>query len=508
MNTTNHVDGHPPESAAIPAQNSDRLPPGQLFMDGAWCDSRASQRRTVVNPATGLVITTAAEADAEDVSAAVAAARQAFDTGAWPRMPGRERARTLFRVAELIRTHADELAMLETTDTGKPLQLSKMVDITTTIDLFEYYAALAWSIDGATRQTAAPMLAYTRREPLGVVAAITPFNFPLVLSVTKIAPALAAGNTMVHKPADETPLTALRLAELLHEAGVPDGAFNVVTGGGKTGEHLVRHPQVDKIAFTGSTTTGRRVAALAAETVKPVTVELGGKSANIVFADADPVSAIAASVTAFVFNTGQFCAAGTRLLVQRPVFDDVVAGVTAGASTIPVGDPLSPHTVIGPLAGQRHLDKVRHHVDRAVREQGATLLAGGERLADTDGYFYAPTVLADVDQHAAAVQEEIFGPVLTVQPFDTEEEAIMLANGTAYGLAAGLHTTDVSRAHRVAERLRAGTVWVNTWGMLDVTVPFGGCKQSGYGREQGPEALAEYTQTKSVLVAVAPDAAG
>lgn len=401
-----------------------------------------------------------------------------------------------------MRENAEELAMLETIDTGKPLTLSKTIDLATAIETFEYYAALCWSIDGATRRTRAPFHAYTLREPLGVVAAISPFNFPLVLAAIKIAPALAAGNTIVHKPAEETPLTALRLAELLEQAGIPAGVFNVVTGGGRVGEQLVTHPGVDKVAFTGSTAIGRRVAALAAETLKPCTVELGGKSANLVFADADLPSAIEASVRAFVFNTGQFCAAGTRLLVERSVYEEVVAGVVAGAGAVPVGDPLVATTVVGPMTGQRHLDKALGYVQAATREQGARLLVGGHRIPDLTGYYLAPAVLADVDPRAAAVQEEIFGPVLTVLPFETEQEAIALANGTQYGLAAGLHTTDVKRAHRVAAALNAGTVWVNTWGILDVALPFGGCKQSGYGREQGPEGLAEYTRVKSVLVSL------
>jgi acyl-CoA reductase-like NAD-dependent aldehyde dehydrogenase len=474
---------------------------GRLFIDGGWRDSGAGRRRDVINPATGDVISTAAEADEKDVDAAVAAARHAADSSAWPRTTGRERGRILHRAAELIRGHAEELARLETIDTGKPLHFSQVIDVGTTAEHFEYYAALAWSIEGAARQTGVPSFSYTRREPLGVVGAITPFNFPLILSTSKIAPALAAGNAVVHKPAEDTPLTALRIAELLAEAGVPEGVFNVVTGGAQAGEALVRHPGVDKIAFTGSTAVGRRIAALAAETLKHVTVELGGKSANVIFADADLDSAAQASVSAFVFNTGQFCMGGTRLLVQRPVHDEVVERIVAAAGGVPVGDPMSAQTVVGPLAGQRQLDKVQSYVDLGVRDGGARLLVGGGRIDSMRGYFFAPTVLAGLDQSARLIQEEIFGPVLTVQPFDTEEEAVGLANGTAYGLAAGLHTTDVGRAHRVAAALRAGMIWVNTWGLLDVTLPFGGYKQSGYGREYGPEGLTEYTQTKSVFIA-------
>lgn len=478
------------------------ITPGQLHVAGEWRDAATGQRRDVVDPANGAIVTTVAEAGAQDVSAAITAARLAFDTGQWSRAPGRQRARVLHRAADLIREHADELALLETIDTGKPLHLCKMIDVPSAADQFEYYAALAWSIDGATRRTGAPLFAYTRREPLGVVAAISPFNFPLLLSSTKIAPALAAGNTVVHKPAEETPLTALRMASLLAEAGVPAGVFNVLTGDGRVGEGLVRHRGVDKISFTGSTAVGRRVAGLAAETLKRVTVELGGKSANIIFADANLGAAVESSVGAFVFNTGQFCAAGTRLLVERPVYDDVVAGVIAGAGGVPVGDPMSPATVVGPMSGRRHLDNVRGRVESAIREDGADLLAGGASIPDNGGFFFAPTVLGGVGQDAAVVQQEVFGPVVTVQPFSTEEEAIALANDTEYGLAAGVHSTDMGRVQRMVERLDAGTIWVNTWGILDAVIPFGGFKQSGYGRENGPESLNEYTQTKSILMAL------
>ncbi|MEJ3747695.1 aldehyde dehydrogenase family protein [Actinomycetes bacterium KLBMP 9797] len=456
--------------------------------------------RDIINPATGKVVATVPDATAAEVDAAVGAARRAFDTGVWSGLAGRDRARVLYRAATLLQEHAEELAQLETADTGKPLTFSRMIDVGNTITHFEYYAGLAYSIDGATRQTGLPALAYTRREPLGVVAAITPFNFPMILSTSKIAPALAAGNTVIHKPAQETPLTALRIAELLAEAGLPDGVLTVVTGGAETGDQLVRHPGVDKVAFTGSTAVGRRIAAAAAETLKPVTVELGGKSANIIFADADLDSAAQAAVSGFVFNTGQFCMGGTRLLVERPVYDEMLARVAGGATHVPVGDPLDPQTIVGPMAGQRHLDKVQSYVDLGVREEGARLVAGGGRLDHLDGYYFAPTVLADVAQSSRVVQEEIFGPVVTVQPFDNEDEAVELANGTPFGLAAGLHTRDVTRAHRVAAALQAGMVWINTWGMLDVTVPFGGYKQSGYGREYGPEGLLEYTQTKSIYL--------
>ncbi|HXR73702.1 aldehyde dehydrogenase family protein [Actinocrinis sp.] len=480
-------------------------PSGELFINGAWIDS-AADHREILDPSTGAVITAVAQAGPAETDRAIAAARRAFDEGPWSTMAPRERGRILLRAAEILRGRAEEFARLESLNTGKPITFSRMVDVATTIDQIEYYGALAAGIEGATRRTGAPAFAYTRREPLGVVAAITPFNFPLILSSIKIAPALAAGNTVIHKPAEETPLTALRIAEVLQEAGVPDGVFNVLPGGGEVGEALVRDPRVDKVAFTGSTAIGRAIAASAAQTLKHVTVELGGKSANIVFADADIEKAIGTAIAGFVFNTGQFCMAGTRLLVQRPVYEDVLGALSGAIGHVPLGDPFDESTVIGPMTGPRHLAKVRSFLDQVDRSgAGAKAICAGEPQLSTDlsgGFWTAPTLLADVDQDSAFVQEEIFGPVLTVQPFDTEEDAIRLANGTAYGLAAGLQTTNIARAHRVADRLRAGIVWVNGWALLDAAMPFGGVHQSGYGREGGPEGLDEYLQTKSVLVAM------
>jgi acyl-CoA reductase-like NAD-dependent aldehyde dehydrogenase len=475
------------------------LPPGRLFIEGRWADA-AGGTRDVVNPATGAVLMQAGEGSAEDADRAVEAARKAFDDGPWRAMTPRERGRILLRAADLMREHHEELAHLESLDTGKPITFSRMIDVSTAIAQVEYYGNLAAGIEGATRTTAMPTLAYTRREPIGVIAAITPFNFPLILSTIKIAPALAAGNAVVHKPAEETPLTALRFAQILTEAGLPDGVFNVLTGGGAAGEALVTDPRVDKIAFTGSTPVGQMIAATAARTLKHVTVELGGKSANLIFADADLESAIQNAVNGFVFNTGQFCMAGSRLLVERPVYGDVVAALEAAAGHVPVGDPFDEGTVVGPMTGPRHLAKVQSFLDRA-REQDVRVL-GGTNAPTGGGFWAAPTVLADVAQDSQFVREEIFGPVLTVQPFDTEEEAVRMANGTSYGLAAGLQTGSIARAHRVAAQLEAGTVWVNTWGVLDTAVPFGGYKQSGYGREGGPEGMDEYLQTKSVIVAL------
>ncbi|MDH6454976.1 MULTISPECIES: aldehyde dehydrogenase family protein [unclassified Streptomyces] len=478
------------------------IEPGRLFVQGQWREAADGARTDVLDPSRGTVLTTVAEAGAADVDAAVRAAREAFDSGTWSGLSGRERGRILHRVAELIRENADELAQLESLDVGKPISLCHAVDITNAANDYEHFAALAHSLDGAVRNTPMNALAYTKREPLGVVAAITPFNFPLILAGSKIGPALAAGNTVVHKPADETPLSALYMAGLLQKAGVPDGVVNVVTGAGPVaGEALLRHRGVDKVAFTGSTAIGRHVAATAGEALKPVTMELGGNAANIVFEDADLEKAVGAIIKAFVFNTGQFCMGGPRLLVARPVHNTLLGILADAVPGVPVGDPRDPGTVVGPMAGDKHLKKVEEYVDLA-RKEGGRIVCGGERLDLDGGFYYKPTVIADLSNDSRVVQEEIFGPVLTVQPFDTEDEAVALANSTPYGLASGVQTTNLARAHRIADRLQAGIVWVNDWAMLDPAVPFGGVKDSGYGREYGPEALDAYTKVKSVVVSL------
>ena len=478
------------------------IEPGRLFVGGQWREAADGARTEVVDPSRGAVVTTVAEAGAADVDAAVRAAREAFDGGAWSGLSGRERGRILHRVAELIRENADELARLESLDVGKPISLCHAVDITNAANDYEHFAALAHSLDGAVRDTPMNALAYTKREPIGVVAAITPFNFPLILAGSKIGPALAAGNTVVHKPADETPLSALYMARLFQQAGVPDGVVNVVTGAGPVaGEALLRHRGVDKVAFTGSTAIGRHVASTAGEALKPVTMELGGNAAHIVFEDADLEKAVGAIIKAFVFNTGQFCMGGPRLLVSRPVYATVLGILTDAVPGVPVGDPRNPETVVGPMAGEKHLRKVEEYVELA-RKEGGRIVCGGERLDLDGGYYYKPTVIADLTGDSRVVQEEIFGPVLTVQPFDSEDEAVALANSTPYGLASGVQTTNLARAHRIADRLQAGIVWINDWAMLDPAVPFGGVKDSGFGREYGPEALASYTKVKSVVVSL------
>ncbi|MGW0336376.1 aldehyde dehydrogenase family protein [Streptomyces sp. NPDC003011] len=478
------------------------IEPGRLFIGGQWREAADGARTEVVDPSRGAVVTTVAEAGAADVDAAVRAAREAFDGGAWSGLSGRERGRVLHRVAELIRENADEIARLESLDVGKPITLCHAVDVANAADDYEHFAALAHSLHGAHRDTPMNALAYTRREPLGVVAAITPFNFPLILAGSKIAPALAAGNTVVHKPADETPLSALCMARLFQKAGVPDGVVNVVTGAGPVaGEALLRHSGVDKIAFTGSTAVGRHAASVAGEALKPVTMELGGNAAHVVFEDADLEKAVGAVIKGFVFNTGQFCMGGPRLLVARSVYSTLLGILADAVPGVPVGDPRDAGTVVGPMAGEKHLRKVEEYVALA-REEGGRVVCGGERLDLDGGYYYRPTVIADLPNDSRVVQEEIFGPVLTVQPFDSEDEAVALANSTPYGLASGVQTTNLARAHRVAGRLQAGIVWVNDWAMLDPAVPFGGVKDSGFGREYGPEALGAYTRVKSVVVSL------
>ncbi|WSQ07295.1 aldehyde dehydrogenase family protein [Streptomyces sp. NBC_01231] len=478
------------------------IEPGRLFIGGQWREAADGARTEVVDPSRGAVVTTVAEAGAADVDAAVRAAREAFDGGTWSGLSGRERGRILHRIAELIRENADEIARLESLDVGKPITLCHAVDVTNAANDYEHFAALAHSLHGSNRDTPMNALAYTRREPLGVVAAITPFNFPLILAGSKIAPALAAGNTVVHKPADETPLSALYMARLFQKAGIPDGVVNVVTGAGPVaGEALLRHSGVDKIAFTGSTAVGRHAASVAGEALKPVTMELGGNAAHVVFEDADLEKAVGAVIKGFVFNTGQFCMGGPRLLVARSVYSTLLGILAEAVPGVPVGDPRRAETVVGPMAGEKHLRKVEEYVALA-RKEGGRVVCGGERLDLDGGYYYKPTVIADLPNDSRVVQEEVFGPVLTVQPFDSEEEAVTLANSTPYGLASGVQTSNLARAHRVAERLQAGIVWINDWAMLDPAVPFGGVKDSGFGREYGPEAFAAYTKVKSVVVSL------
>ncbi|THG29522.1 aldehyde dehydrogenase family protein [Naasia lichenicola] len=477
---------------------------GRLYIGGEWRDSSSGERSDVIDPATGRKIAESAVATVADVDAAVAAAKASFDSGVWSDLSGRERARVLIRVAALIRERSEELAQAESSDVGKPIVFARVIDVATAAETFEYYAALAQTQQGALRDTTLAAFQYTTREPIGVVGALTPFNFPIILTASKLAPALAMGNSVVHKPAEDTPLSAAILAQILEDAGVPRGVYNLVTGVGPAlGERIVEHPDVNMIAFTGSTAVGSKVAAKCGELFKPVMTELGGNGANIVFADADLDTAVAAAINAFVFNSGQFCMAGVRLLVQRELHDPLMAVLAQAVPGVPIGRTDEPGTVIGPLVSQRHLDRVSGFVERA-KAAGGTVVVGGERMELDGGFYYRPTIITGLANDAEAVQEEVFGPVLTVQVFDTEEEAIALANSTRYGLAMGIQTSDIVKAMRVARRLEAGIIWVNGWGQLDPTLTFGGVKNSGYGRENGPEALMHYTRSKSVVIA-APD---
>jgi aminomuconate-semialdehyde/2-hydroxymuconate-6-semialdehyde dehydrogenase len=465
--------------------------------DGAAFETR--------DPHDAALLATVARGSAADAARAVAAARTAFDEGPWPRMSGRERAAVLHRVADAVDAHAEELAALETRDGGKTVRQTRHADLPRTahnLRFFADYAALA----GNEAYPDADLLSYTLYPPAGVVAAIGPWNAPLMLATWKIAPALAFGNTVVLKPAPQTPLTAARFGQLALEAGLPPGVLNVVHGfgGDEVAGALTGDPRVDRITFTGSTATGRRVLAAAAAGLTPVSAELGGKSANVVFADADLDVAVPASLRAVFAGSGQVCLAGSRLFVQRAILPEFLERFTAGAKALVVGDPKDPRTDLGPLIEQRHLDKVHGYVELA-RQEGGTVVLGGSRPADPDlaaGFYYPPTVITGLDNTSRCAQEEIFGPVEVVIPFDTEDEALRLANASPYGLAGMLFTTDLDRAHRMAARWRAGTVWVNCFFERDLRLPFGGEGWSGLGREGGRYSREFFTEPRAVTLRV------
>ncbi len=480
------------------------IKPGQLFINGEWRPARSGRSFATINPATEAEIAQIAEADEGDLDAAVAAARAAFDEGPWAKMSGHERGRLLMKVGDLILKHADELAYRETIDMGKPIGESRNIDVPFVANLFHYYGGWASKIEGSVVPTygADNVLNYTLREPLGVIGAITPFNFPLLLTTWKVAPALATGNCIIHKPASITPLTAIKLAEIMAEAGIPNGVYNLVTGpGAKIGAAMARHPGIDKIAFTGETETGKSIIRESAGTLKKVSLELGGKSPNIVLADADLDSAVKAAFIGIFYNKGEVCAAGSRLIVEKPVYEELLGKLTERVKKTKAGDPLDPKTRFGPVASKSQLDKVLSYVE-AGQKDGATLAAGGKKadIGTGKGWFVEPTLFAGATNAMRIAREEIFGPVLTVIPTDDFESALKTANDTAYGLAAAVHTKDVKKAHRAARALKAGTVWVNTYNLYDPASPFGGYKQSGFGRELGREALDGYLQTKSVWV--------
>jgi aldehyde dehydrogenase (NAD+) len=482
-----------------------KAPVRKMLIGGKWVEAASGKTFASVNPADGSDLAQVAEGDAEDVDRAARAARKAFDDGPWPRIAPAERERMLLRVADLIEQHATELSQLETLDNGKSLFETKNVDIPQAAATFRYYAGWVNKITGDTSASDPAYFHFTLREPMGVCGQIIPWNFPLLMAAWKLGPALACGNTVILKPAEQTPLTALRLGELLQEAGIPDGVVNIVPGYGETaGAAIVRHPLVDKVAFTGSTEVGKQIHRQSADTLKRVSLELGGKSPNIVFADADVEEAVKGALMGVFFNQGEVCCAGTRLFVQEKLHDEFAGALAQAAGGMKQGPGLEPGTQVGPLVSQEQLDRVTGYLEIGKKE-GARALAGGERNTGPGlekGYFVKPTVFTGVRNDMRIAQEEIFGPVVSVLPFKDEHDAVFQGNNTLYGLAAGVWTKDVSKAHRVARALRAGTVWVNCYNVFDVVSPFGGYKQSGYGRELSKYSLDLYTQVKSVWLKV------
>ncbi len=478
--------------------------PKKLLIGGEWLPAQANSTFPTLNPATGETLVDVALAGPGDVNKAVAAAREAFENGPWGKISGEERAQFLWKTAELIERYADELAELETLDNGKPLRVARRGDIPFAVRHFKYYAGWAGKLEGNTIPVSLPnQFVYTLREPMGVVGLIIPWNFPLLMAAWKLAPALACGNTVLLKPAEETPLTALRLGEIMQEAGFPRGVVNVLTGPGEvTGAAMTAHPGIDKIAFTGSTEVGRKIMqASAASNLKRISLELGGKSPNVIFADADLSKAVKGALWAAFSTSGQECVAGTRLFVERPVFDAVSQGLVEEAGKIRVGNGFTPKVHVGPIISQQQMDRVLGFVHSGERS-GAEVLCGGSRLGGelSQGYFMAPTVFSFQDDNLEIVKEEIFGPVAAITAFDDWDELVSRANSTRYGLAAGAWTQDISKAHRFAQAVKAGVVWINSYGLFDAAAPFGGYKESGFGREMGKEALELYTQTKTVWI--------
>ncbi|MDP9268611.1 MAG: aldehyde dehydrogenase family protein [Acidobacteriota bacterium] len=480
---------------------------GKILIGGKWSDAASGKTFDTYNPATGEVLARVAEGDREDIDRAVKAARKAFEESAWSTMTASERGKLMWRLADLLEKNLEEFATLESLDNGKPLTIARAADVPLAVDLFRYMAGWATKIEGATFPISVPyapgakFFAYTKREPVGVVGQIIPWNFPLLMAAWKLGPALATGNTVVLKPAEQTPLTAIRLGELFAEAGFPDGVVNIVPGFGETaGAALAAHPDVDKIAFTGSTEVGKLILQAAAGNLKKVSLELGGKSPNVVFADSDVKGAIRGAASAIFFNHGQCCCAGSRLFIEQPIFDQVVEGVAEQAKKIKVGSGLEADTQMGPLVSAEQLDRVCGYLESGLSE-GAKAVTGGKKHGDK-GYFVEPTVLVNTNDKMKVIQEEIFGPVVAAIPFKDLNEVTARANDSIYGLAAGIWTKDISKAHRLAEKIRAGTVWINCYNIFDAALPFGGYKQSGWGREMGKDSLELYTEVKAVCAQI------
>ena len=484
-----------------PTENRVAMPPTKLLINNRWIPSESGKTFGTVNPATGEEICQVAEADTADVDLAVKAARAAFATKSpWRRMSAAERGKLLYKLADLMEKHADELARLEALDNGKPYAVAKAADIPLSIACYRYYAGWADKVQGKTIPIGNDYFCYTRHEPVGVVGQIIPWNFPLLMQAWKLAPALATGNTVVMKPAEQTPLTALRVADLITEAGFPEGVVNMLPGYGPTaGAAIARHMEVDKVAFTGSTEVGHLILEAAAQTnLKRVTLELGGKSPNIVFADADMDAAIEGAHFALFFNQGQCCCAGSRVFVEEKAYDKFVERSAERAKKRTVGDPFDPNTEQGPQVDDVQFDKVMSYIESG-KSDGARLVAGGSRSGDR-GYFVQPTVFADVQDNMKICEEEIFGPVMSIIKFKDIDEVAERANRTMYGLAAGVWTRDIGKALAIANSVRAGTVWVNCYDVFDAAAPFGGFKQSGIGRELGEYGLQQYTEVKTVTV--------
>ncbi len=472
-----------------------------LFINNEWRAADSGERFDVINPATEETVAQVAKAGSSDIDAAVTAARTCFESDHWRSMNARDRGKILMKAADLLEQRLDEVATLETLHNGKPFFESR-IDVSMTVETLRYYAGWADKLTGDTLPVSGPFFTYTLREPIGVVGAIVPWNFPLNIAGWKFSPALAAGCTVVLKPATETPLTALAIADIMAEAGLPAGAFNVVPGGGSTaGAALVKHPDVDKIAFTGSTEVGKQIMRDAADTVKRVTLELGGKSPNVIFADADLKSAVRGAQNAIFYGKGEVCAAGSRLLVQKSVHDQVIEELVSRSTKLTPGDPFAKGTRLGAVVSKKQQETVLSYIDAGRKE--ATLVAGGNAAqVDGKGYFVEATVFDNAKPGMKIVDEEIFGPVLSVLTFDDVEEGIALANKTMFGLAAGIWTKDIKKAHNVARAIRAGTVWINTYNFYDPAAPFGGFKASGFGRDLGREALDGYIDTKTVWVSL------